>query len=82
MHVQGVRGGGGLASPSTQNYISEMATFSCINSQFMDDAWSLKSLRPQMVVARACGCSSVRLSTCAEHAVGVVNSFSIAGTPN
>ena len=80
------RGGGGgwLASPSTQNYISEMATFSCINSQFMDDAWSLKSLRPglQTVVARACGCSSVRLSACAEHAVGVVNTFSIAGAPN
>ena len=56
----------------------------CINSQFMDDAWLLKSLRPglQMVVAHTCGCSSVRLSASAEHAVGVVHSFSIAGTPN
>ena len=63
-------GGGGGLGPSRsfpQNYVSEMATFSSINSQFMDDAWSLKSLRPglQMVVARACGCSSVRLSACA-----------------
>ena len=48
-------GGGGLILLSIvqyssisfpQNYISEMDTFSCINSQFMDDIWSLKSLRP------------------------------------
>ena len=99
--MQGVRGGGGgggglillsivqyssISFP--QNYISEMDTFSCINSQFMDDniIWSLKSLRPaaglqMLVIARAC-CSNVHLSACAEHAVGVVHSFSIAGTPN
>ena len=39
-------GGGGPSISFPQNYISEMDTFSCINSQFMDDAWSLKSLRP------------------------------------
>ena len=39
--VQGVRVGEGLASPRI-----EMDTFSCINSQFMDDVWWLKSLRP------------------------------------
>ena len=44
--VQGVQGGGGPSISFPQNYISEMDTFSCINSQFMDDAWSLKSLRP------------------------------------
>ena len=35
-----------------------------------------------MVVARACGCSSMRLSAYAEHMVGVIHSFSIAGMPN
>ena len=71
------------------NNISEMDTFSniIINFQFMNDAWSLRSLKTRTVqltrlAVRACGCSSVRLSTCAEHAVGVVHSFSIAGTPN
>ena len=85
-------GGGGLILLSIvqyssisfpQNYISEMDTFSCIN---LDDIWSLKSLRPaaglqMLVIARAC-CSNVHLSACAEYAVGVVHSFSIAGTPN
>ena len=41
--VQGVQGGGGGPSISfPQNYISEMDTFSCIITQFMDDAWSLR----------------------------------------
>jgi hypothetical protein len=35
-----------------------------------------------IIVACVCGCSSMRLSACAEHMVGVFRSFSIAGTPN
>ena len=50
---RGTGGGPSISFDSgPQNYISEMDTFSCTNCQFMDDAWSLKSLRPGLQIYR------------------------------